>query len=323
MASYDDFSISLLDVGDPSACAYAWFCYPCALASARSNLDDSHWMYNMFCLGHVAERWMIRTAYNIPGGGGQDCVVACCCFPCSANQLYQTTKTRGNPTVNGGRSYNKERFERPVENRGVLKRFCCAVFCNPCTTGHAVHMAVGMPFWMGCMCTNMCTARNIIRYQHRIIGHDFLDECVLPSLIVLATGAALFFMPLLVCVAPVVVARSMQLQAQAEARPTQSSRYLVNDSIRQIPVYVDTVQVIHPSVVSAEIVPVANDSNIYANQVRNFYNSTSSLSIGEEKHDNVSAQPLYVNSDGSTWESGVAARSIPVAVMIRPTGSNL
>ena len=254
VASHDRFSIGLFDLGDPKYCLYSFICPLCALASARTQMDDSDCIYNFFCLGHVPERWMIRTAYDIPGDPITDAGVAVCCFPCSVNQLYQSTKAYGNPTVNGGKVYNKQRFARPENDEGFLKRLCCAIFCTQCTAGAAMERGVGMPFWMGCCCMNMCTARNIIRYQHRVVGNDCIDECILPSLLVMATGASLLFVPLILCIAPVVVARSMQLQAQAQARPTQSRRYLVNDSIRQVPVPAPDIVVIQPTVVPATVV---------------------------------------------------------------------
>lgn len=332
VASYADFSIGLLSVGNPMDCAYSWFCVPCALASARTNIDDSHWFYNVFCMGHVTERWMIRTAYDIAGSGGNDCLIGSCCIPCSANQLYQTTKSYGNPTLNGGRVYNKESFSRPADDKGIIKRFCCAVFCNPCTTGQALSTAVGMPFWMGCLCTNMCTARNIIRYQHRIIGHDLLDECLLPSLLGLATGAALFFLPLLLCVAPVVVTRSMQIQAQAESRPTTSHRYLVNNSIRQIPVPVHGIELVQQPNVIATIVPRSNRYEYTTSS-----GETRSGELGRsEKNDKFSSL-----EDKKVWEhfqkkysegisnrvasepvATAAPRSIPIAVRITGDSPN-
>lgn len=39
---------------------------------------------------------------------------------------------------------------------------------------------IGMPFFMGCCCVNMCAARNLIRYQYRISGDDFIEELVIP-----------------------------------------------------------------------------------------------------------------------------------------------
>lgn len=324
--SLPDFAIRLLACGDPLDCLYSYGCPMCALASARTQLDDSHCIYNFFCLSHVPERWMIRTAYDIPGSGEDDALIACFCFPCSANQLYQTTKRHGNPTLNGGRRYNKELFARPADERGVFRRFCCALFCNPCTTGQALQRGVGMPFWMGCCCTNVCTARNIIRYQDRITGHDFLDECVLPSLMLLATGASLLFLPLLLCVAPVIVSRSMQLQAQSEVRPTQSHRYLINDSIRQIPVPVHTVELMRPSVVAATIMAQPeeheqqDDSNdkplddTNENQVHSYTDISSSRFEEEHKSDYMSPRGGEMASAEPPTES--FPPSMPVAVAL-------
>ena len=37
-----------------------------------------------------------------------------------------------------------------------------------------------MPFIIGCCCVNVCTTRNLLRYQYRIRGNEFLEELVIP-----------------------------------------------------------------------------------------------------------------------------------------------
>jgi Cys-rich protein (TIGR01571 family) len=286
---YMNFSIGLFEVGDPCMCLMAC-CFPywyyflkfcgrimsqrfayvhSAFAASRSNLDQSSFIFNFFCLGSVPlrsianyllvatliyrARWMIRSAYGIPGDTCSDLLVQCCCIPCSANQLYQTTKSYGNPTYNGGRQYNTGRYA-DAPSDGVCCRFLYALFCLPCSVGTALKHGTGMPFWMGCCCTNFCTARNIIRYQNRIAGNDEVDECVVPSILLIAFGAGLLFWPLLLCVVPVAVSSSMKLQAESISRETSSGRYLINSNYTIPPVvaeFIEPVQYHGSSVVQA------------------------------------------------------------------------
>mmetsp|Transcript_24775 Transcript_24775/g.33987 ORF Transcript_24775/g.33987 Transcript_24775/m.33987 type:complete len:156 (+) Transcript_24775:1406-1873(+) len=58
--------------------------------------------------------------------------------------------------------------------------------CFPCFLGDLLKQAYGMPWWMGCCCTNLCFARNSIRYHYRLRStsgtSDCMEECMYPSL---------------------------------------------------------------------------------------------------------------------------------------------
>jgi hypothetical protein len=57
---------------------------------------------------------------------------------------------------------------------------CFSFFCFPWAIGYAMRRSLGMPFCLACFCVTPCEAHNLVRYQHRINGDDYLDECMLP-----------------------------------------------------------------------------------------------------------------------------------------------
>jgi hypothetical protein len=44
-----------------------------------------------------------------------------------------------------------------------------------------MEQTMSMPWLLGCCCVNLCTARNLLRYQHRIRGNDLIEECGVPT----------------------------------------------------------------------------------------------------------------------------------------------
>jgi hypothetical protein len=135
----------------------------------------------------IATRWLIRTAYGIPGSDCSDLLAAWCCPCCSVNQLYQTTKAYGAPTPDAGRLNNTGAFMTQSTNENCCKNCMYACCCCPCALGTTMNNAVDMPFWMGCCCVSMCAARNIVRYQYRIGGDDCCDDYAVPMMIGMLT----------------------------------------------------------------------------------------------------------------------------------------
>lgn len=164
------WSINLFDVGNNEDCLYSYCCCPCAVAQSRSNLDNSSFLFNFFCTTAVPTRWLIRSAYGIEGRPRDD-LISLSCPCCSANQLYQTSKRYGNPSSNGGRPYNTDIFRGDVK-RNWISNCLLSTFCKQCSIGLILQQAIGMPFWMGCLCVYPFEARNFVRYQYRIAGED-------------------------------------------------------------------------------------------------------------------------------------------------------
>jgi Cys-rich protein (TIGR01571 family) len=179
------FSIGLFDIGNTNLCLISYFCTQCAVAQSRNFLDGSDFSFNCFCLPLTPyrqyftlynntifickrkNRWLVRSAYGIGDlseiGAFQDCLLSnfCCC--CVTNQILQTTFIKGNPTHDGGAEYNHNLF---IPNNNIeFGAYCYSLFCLPCSVGEILSKSIGMPFLMGCLCMNICNARNLVRYQ--------------------------------------------------------------------------------------------------------------------------------------------------------------
>lgn len=72
-----------------------------------------------------------------------DCLVSCFCPCCSANQLYQTTQLRGNPTPDGGSHHNRGEWKTQLGtgNARSCLYSCC---CMPCAVGTMMETAVSL-----------------------------------------------------------------------------------------------------------------------------------------------------------------------------------
>jgi Cys-rich protein (TIGR01571 family) len=78
-----------------SGCMYSLFCPMCAIATARTRFDGSHWCSNCFFLTSCMARNIIREGYDIDGHCCYDICWPCICLPCVANQLLAETLERG------------------------------------------------------------------------------------------------------------------------------------------------------------------------------------------------------------------------------------
>jgi hypothetical protein len=174
--------IGLCQCGRCDWCMFACFCPCCAAAEARHRLDDSPCMFNFFCLSLPVQRWMTRSVYGI--GSTENCLsdvlLSYLCTPCTVNQMYQTVFTHDNPVPQTGRTNNKR---SPFAGDPDLARGCKVICCMPCLTGELLEESMGMPWQLGCCFSNLCMARNLIRYQYRIkpVGDECFDECFMPS----------------------------------------------------------------------------------------------------------------------------------------------
>ena len=180
---------------------------------------------------------MIRSAYGIQGDGCNDCVTAVFCPCCSTNQLYQTTKLYGPPSIDSGSNFNVGSWIHPFGSAN-FQDCLCSFFCMPCAMGKLMEETMGMPWCMGCCCVNVCAARNLIRYQYRIRGNELVEECTIPyGLKCYGNMTNSSFMWFALC--GIFVAASMQQLQEVQARSNQrqtlsnpsipSARYLVRE----------------------------------------------------------------------------------------------
>jgi hypothetical protein len=156
--------------------------------SQKKTYDD---IFRILRENLTACRYLIREAYKIPEAFQcEDVVCGTCCIPCTVAQLIQSTKKRGNPTTNGGRSFNTQ-VVKQLSNHDFGEMFClcCKIaFCPCCVQADLLTTAIGGSWWSECISSwfcgqNLFTTRNILRYHYRIkseTGNDCTDECLSP-----------------------------------------------------------------------------------------------------------------------------------------------
>lgn len=223
----ENFVIELFDIGDRNMCLYSLFCPCCAMAESRTKLDGSSFWFNCCCLPLAPYRWLVRSAYNIGDMNrcAEDLVLSVCC-PCFViNQIYQTTMAKGNLSSDGGKVFNINHFSTYGNN--LCDDAFTACFMQPCMIGNVVNHAVGMPYFLACLCMNVCTARNIIRYQYRIkstYDEEDKDELIMP--ITSCIGGILLCTPFLSPIYALSIAT--QIYKESKFRPKlKNKRYLL------------------------------------------------------------------------------------------------
>ena len=201
---------------DILCCFCSYCCTGCAAAQARTQMDGSSCCFNYCAMNPIVTRWLIRSAYGIPGSEFEDCYMTMCCPCCTINQMYQTTAAYGNPTPDGGAVKNQGYFVTQTGNCSA-RAFLCSCFCFPCAIASTLQMSMGMPFWFGCCCVgnNFCVARNLVRYQFRIAGDDFCsDYC---------------FLSLIYCIGPCMLMKVMtEVESRTKSAGAEGTRYLHN-----------------------------------------------------------------------------------------------
>ena len=183
-----NWEIGLFECGSISDCIFAC-CFPFIASSyTRTLFDGSPFIFNIFCLGFIPTRYLIRTAYGINGSPIDDCSKGIFCSCCSANQLYQTVKKKGRLDDYNTIKYN---YFESHQNASLCIDYCKAMVLFQCYTAKALEISVGMPYLMGFCCMNPCSGRNTIRYHYRIDGHDIIEECLLPACLFTLASASL------------------------------------------------------------------------------------------------------------------------------------
>lgn len=208
----------------------SFLCPYCAMGSARNAMDGSNCMVTCFNMNPVLLRWTTRSAYHIPGSAWEDCVAGVLCPCCTINQVLQTTAQFGHPHGNVGPEHNYHMFHA-VNDEECCNQCLYATFCLPCAIGTSLSQSMGMPFFLGCCCSNFCIARNLLRYHYRMKGDDCLEDCLAPYGIFFLTYFLSPFIPCLACCTyPYFVTMVMLMTNEARVRgnagayltPTQS-----------------------------------------------------------------------------------------------------
>jgi len=93
------------------------------MADARSKMDGSGCCFNFMVMNPVVVHWLMRSAYGIPSYNNEcndDCVIPVCCTCCAVNQMYQTAMAKGNPSTDGGSTFNLKPFSIESTQVGLL-----------------------------------------------------------------------------------------------------------------------------------------------------------------------------------------------------------
>lgn len=180
----------------------------------------------------ISSRWLVRTAYGIPGDGISDFLVGCFLPCCSANQLLQTTKEYGS-LPNSGTVYNRNKFESQLgkcDSESCLLSLCCA----PCEVADIAKKGLGMPWCMACFLLNPCSIRNLIRYQYRVHGNDLMEELCAPCSLfgggtcLMCTFACVFCPCVSLAMYPTYVSFLIQLKTEVSSKGSgDKERYLM------------------------------------------------------------------------------------------------
>ena len=175
----EDFTVGLFSIGVPQDCLLSWFCSPCALAIARQRLDNSWICFNLMFVNTFTTRFLVRSAYDIPGSIYNDFAISCCCVPCVTNQIYQTVKAKGR--VEPNRMFVRTALDADCNQNFTLDQFLASLCCFPCIAAMATTNAIkGIPLPVALCCMTPCTNANIIRYHYGDISDEWscLDDCV-------------------------------------------------------------------------------------------------------------------------------------------------
>ena len=173
------WSISLFSCGDYTKCMYAFLLCNLAFAEARSDLDQSDTAFTLLTMSPCLVRWLIRSAYEIPGSTCEDILTVTCCCPCAINQMFQTTSVIGPPAEGYGKSYNVNAMVSDYPFNLFDNLYSC--FCGRCMTADNMQKMINMPWFFGLCCITTQAAHQLARYQYRIKGSDIYDDYWKPT----------------------------------------------------------------------------------------------------------------------------------------------
>ena len=100
--------------------------------------------------------------------------------------------------------------------------------CMQCASASAAETATGMPCCLSLLCTNPYFVRNLVRYQYRIEGNDFIDEfCRITMLVMLS------YLPICgpLCVCACAANDIAQFSLEAKQNDNYYGRYLTQEFV--------------------------------------------------------------------------------------------
>ena len=167
-------------------CLFGFCCVPCAQASAKSDLDGSHVLYNCLCWHHGMTYSWLRSVYNIKSNCGSDMMAAIFCSCCAGRRILSEVRVR---KENGQEIENLEK-EKPEWIESLFGCSGCgiaqAMFCS-CCQAHEARMFLQnteeLDCCFDCCCFNPCAMYGQVRHQYKIastIGHPLFEDICVP-----------------------------------------------------------------------------------------------------------------------------------------------
>ncbi len=107
--------------------------------------------------------WLLHSAYGIQHDPNHDCCNFLCCSCCLANQVYQTSLNRKNPSIDGGKQFN---IVQPAPVPCCY--LCTTICCGPWVIADTLKKYIGMPYWLGLCCVHGTAANSILSFHYRL-----------------------------------------------------------------------------------------------------------------------------------------------------------
>ncbi|CUG92520.1 Hypothetical protein, putative [Bodo saltans] len=118
---------------------YAIFCPVCTAAIAKSNMDQSSPVYNVFCVPPCVTYSYLRLGYNLKGSWQTDCINGFLCAPCGARQAYTESKKKGH--IAGHYGLQDQQWSSELFRCDDLQEVVKALFC-PCIVAHDIRTMI-------------------------------------------------------------------------------------------------------------------------------------------------------------------------------------
>lgn len=171
---------------DTKECLFGFFCFQCAQASAKSDLDGSNVCYNCLCWHHGMTYSWLRSVYNINSNCGSDMMAAIFCSCCSGRRILSEVRIR----KQDGQGIVNAEAEKPEWIESLFGCSGCgiaqAIFCS-CCQAHEARMFLQNPDDLDCCfdvcCFNPCAAYGQVRNQYKIastIVHPVFEDICVP-----------------------------------------------------------------------------------------------------------------------------------------------
>eukprot|EP01013_Petalomonas_cantuscygni_P008867 TRINITY_DN21620_c0_g1_i1.p1 TRINITY_DN21620_c0_g1~~TRINITY_DN21620_c0_g1_i1.p1 ORF type:complete len:239 (-),score=14.36 TRINITY_DN21620_c0_g1_i1:198-914(-) len=160
---------------DPMMCLYAFFCPTCAVASARTEYDQSNWCFNCLTGTPVVLRNIVREGYGIEGDCVNDILMGVFCGCCSTVQATLEIKARGGKSASheGTGKWSDGQFDCLTDPMGcLLAAVCPMVALAQARTKYDQSNCI-----FNCLCLPPAMTRSVIREGYDIEGTCVEDLC--------------------------------------------------------------------------------------------------------------------------------------------------